>query len=206
MSLKQLEPPKCEPVSLVGMKAFLRIEHENEDDLINQMITTGRLAVEAFLLRSLIKQVWLYTFNSGYAGSLADEQYHQGERSRGEKGIELPRSPFIELADKIEKVDSFGRREIRDYSLDTAGRVARVHFGSSISSFLDGRGTIEIKFSAGYGEEPEDVPAPLRQAIMILVAELYEKRSSHNDNRFIPAPMNDQVIQLLKPYRVLRLA
>ena len=58
---------------------------------------------------------------------------------------------------------------------------------------------IEIDFTAGYGETPDDVPAPLRQALLLLVAHAYERREDP------PVSMPLMVDALTLPYRVVGL-
>jgi uncharacterized phiE125 gp8 family phage protein len=63
---------------------------------------------------------------------------------------------------------------------------------------------IEIAFTAGFGPAPADVPAPLRHAILLLVAHWHEHRSPLEDGT--PAePLPDMVSALLAPYRSVRL-
>jgi len=63
---------------------------------------------------------------------------------------------------------------------------------------------IEIAFAAGIGDEPEDIPQPIRHAILLLVAHWYEHRDPLEIGAAaaaIPAAVSD----LLKPYREVRL-
>jgi uncharacterized phiE125 gp8 family phage protein len=65
-------------------------------------------------------------------------------------------------------------------------------------------GGIEIAFTAGYGAAASDVPAPIRQALLLLVAHWYEHRDPieiGTDATIIPAAVSE----LLQPYRVRRL-
>ena len=206
MSLKLLTPPRIEPVGLTETKVFLKIDGEEEDQFLTQLIKTARQAVEAFTARSLIIQSWSLEVNIAYCIALSDANYLSGVRSRGDKGLELPRSPFVKLIDKPMLVDDYGRREISSYRLDTAGRVAKLHFSFVDSLFFEPQGSIVIHFSAGYGDTPEDVPEPLRHAVLMMVAELYEKRVGVvNDNQGLPPTLNQGAIALIKPYRHTRL-
>lgn len=61
-------------------------------------------------------------------------------------------------------------------------------------------GLLEIDFTAGFGIDPADIPTPLRQALLLLIAHLYEHRG---DSAAPPVPM--MVEALIAPYRGLRL-
>ena len=63
-----------------------------------------------------------------------------------------------------------------------------------------------MTFYAGYGEEPEDVPDPLRQGILMALESLFDGSVAANDLGFMPKPLEPSVIQLIKPYRIQRLA
>ena len=63
---------------------------------------------------------------------------------------------------------------------------------------------IEIDIVAGYGDEPDAVPAPLRQAIRMLVAHWYENRGVIAARGEV-ASMPQSVAALIAPFRVLSL-
>lgn len=206
MGLRQTKAPTCEPVTLQQAKVFLRITDDQEDTLIRRLLKTSRQAIESFTGRSFIRQGWEFSLNAGFASSQSDTRYLSQTQSRGSKGIELPKSPFIELSAPPQIIDDYGKRDLKDYRLDTAGRVAHIHFGSSIGDFLQGKGLLAITFLAGYGHEPEDVPDPLRQAILMTLETLFDGRHAANDLGFMTKPLDPSIIQLIKPYRVQRLA
>ena len=56
---------------------------------------------------------------------------------------------------------------------------------------------IAIAFTAGYGDAESDVPAPIREAILEIVADLYANRGETN----VETPL--AALALLAPYRVL---
>ncbi len=63
---------------------------------------------------------------------------------------------------------------------------------------------IEIDFTAGYGATPSHVPAPIRQALLLLVAHWYERRDPievGSPETVIPQPVS----QLLDLYRMQRI-
>ena len=101
MSLIQLIPPDQEPVSLVEAKAYTRVDGDQDDGLLRHLIKTARNVVETYTTRSLMTQTWRYRFQTQSGVAFSDEQYLLGHRTRGYRGIELPRSPFIKMVDKL---------------------------------------------------------------------------------------------------------
>ena len=205
MSLTLLEPPKSEPVTLEEVKVFLRLETHEEDELLHHLVRTGRQAVEACTARALISQSWRFQVSLAYCLSLSDSSYLSGVRSRGAKGLELPRSPFIQLLERPKLINGYGTHDVANYRMDTAGRIAKIHFSNLYDSAFQDHSMIQVDFKAGYGDTPDTVPDPLRQAILMMVAELYEKRLGTNDNREAPPALSERAYSLVKPYRVMRL-
>lgn len=58
MSAILLTAPAVEPVSLAEAKAFLRVEHNDDDDLIGALAAGSRIHVEAQTRRALVTQSW----------------------------------------------------------------------------------------------------------------------------------------------------
>ena len=63
-------------------------------------------------------------------------------------------------------------------------------------------GHAEIRFSAGFGEAWEEVPADLRQAVFLLAAHFYENRSEGNA---VAGSMPFGVLVLIEAYRATRI-
>ena len=57
---------------------------------------------------------------------------------------------------------------------------------------------IEIRFTAGYGAAPGDVPEALRQGLRLLVAHLYEHRGDDMET----AASASGAVRLWQPYRL----
>lgn len=206
MGLRQLEPPKCEPVTLQQAKVFLRVDHASEDALIQRLIKTARQSIESYTGRALIRQCWIFSVNAGFVEANSDPRYLSRDQSRGTRGIELPKSPFMELVGPPRLLTEGGQEHsVRDYRLDTAGRVARLHLKHSVKGFSEGRGVLAIQFWAGYGSTPEEVPDLLRQGILRTVATLYEGRVAANDIGFLAKPLDESTLQLIRSHRVQRL-
>jgi uncharacterized phiE125 gp8 family phage protein len=63
---------------------------------------------------------------------------------------------------------------------------------------------IEIDFVAGYGDAPSDVPQPIRQALLLLIAHWYENREPVEIGA-TATPIPGTVSDLLSPYRRRRI-
>jgi uncharacterized phiE125 gp8 family phage protein len=74
-------------------------------------------------------------------------------------------------------------------------------FGRSLPRIPRG-GHAEVRFVAGFGEGWEDVPADLRQAVLLLAAHFYENRS---DSGSVSGSMPFGVLVLIEAYRATRI-
>lgn len=165
--LTDLQPPPVEPISIDEAKAFLRIDHADEDTLIATLIRSACERLEDRLNLAMIARPMRFLTTS------------TGE-------ICLPRWPVVSVA-----AVQHDQEMIADYSLDLNSRPARL--------FNLPSGEINIDFTAGYGTQPSDVPAPLRQAMLLLIARGFEIRGDEPDT----LPL--MVDALTMPYRVVGL-
>jgi uncharacterized phiE125 gp8 family phage protein len=152
-----------EPVSLAEAKAHLRVDQDYEDALIAQLIVAARSFVERTLSLALITQGWSY-FLDALPRSLA---------------VALPISPVQAVsAVKLHGADGGAvTLEAESYSVDVLSQPARLVLNGAMPAVVArALNAFEIAFSAGYGDDAADVPAPLRQAIMLLVAHWFERR------------------------------
>ncbi len=188
MTLIQTTPPAIEPVSLAEAKAHLRLDTTAEDLLVATVITAARQHIEKALQISLISQS-LSFFIDGWANSAAP--------------VVLPVAPLIQFV----SVRTFAPDDTPT-SLSTAGfdvdrgpppRIA-MRSSMALPTALRRLNAIEIAFTAGFGPSASDVPQPIRQALLHLVAHLYENRGLSPDETAMPA-----VDILLAPWRRPRL-
>lgn len=198
MTLTLIEPPAAEPVALADIKAFLKIEHDEEDALIGALVAAARLHVEAAVRRLLVAQGWRLTLDAWPAGSGATAPEPSGRL------VEIPLGPVMEVT-SVAVVDGDGVPVPLDasaWTAETAGIPARLHVRDAPVPGLP-LGGIRIDYTAGYGD-PADVPAPLVQAVRLLAAHWYEAREPVAFGG--PATrVPDTVTALIAPYRVLSL-
>lgn len=185
-----LTPPASEPVSLAEAKVFMRIEHNDDDDALSALIAGARTHIEAQTRRALITQVWRLTRDVWPASGVLPI-------------LPVPLRQLIAV-----RVFTAGGAQLVDhdsFETDKVAAPARLTFvrGAMPSP---GRpfGGIEIDVEAGYGDDADDVPQPLRQAIKLLVAHWYENRAliaASGEVASVPAA----VAGLVAPYRVMSL-
>ena len=192
MALVLTSGPASEPVTLAEAKTHLRVDGSAEDTLIASLIITSRLHIEAALGVALITQSWSYFLDAWPAG-------HQ---------LSLPLRPVQSIAAvKLYAADESVITLAPDtYLLDGAATPARLVRRDNLTWPKPGRTAsgIEIAFVAGYGASAAFVPAPIRQAILLLVAHWHEHREPvaiGAANASVPSTVSD----LLHPYRWVRL-
>lgn len=196
MALTLMGAPAVEPVSVSAAKAHLRIDGNAEDILIASLIVTSRLHVEAALGLALISQEWRLTL----------DKWPEPRWSKN-AAVRFPIRP-IRSVGEVRVRSSDGTPDVvpaERYLLDQDALTPRlVPRDGSWSAPGVPVGGIEIDFEAGMGEQPEDVPEPIRHAILLLVAHWYEHRDPMEIGS-VGAAIPQAVSDLLKPYREVRL-
>jgi uncharacterized phiE125 gp8 family phage protein len=183
-----LSAPLVEPVTLAEAKAYLRVEHDDDDDVIAALIAGARVHVEAQIRRALITQSWRLIRDAWPADG---------------RMTVLPAPLQALTAARVYRLDGSTQAiDPQAFVVDTASAPARLSFASGAPP-APGRpfGGIELDIDVGYGDEPSDVPADLRQAIRTLVAHWYENRGVIALGESV-AVLPQQVAALLAPYRV----
>ncbi len=192
MSLVMTSGPALEPVSLAEAKAHLRVDGTAEDALIQSLIVTSRLHIEAALGLALITQSWSYFL----------DRWPKGGR------LVLPLGPVAAIS-HVRVWNEEGGSEslaLSGFLLDGHGMPPRLVALAGALPLTPGRvaNGIEVGFTAGFGAASTDVPATIRHALLLLVAHWYEHREPVEIGvgvNAVPAMVSD----LLAPYRRRRL-
>lgn len=194
MALALTSGPTEEPVTVSEAKAHLRLDGAAEDILVASLIVTSRLHIEAALGLALITQGWRLTL---------DRWPETGEVRFPLRPIQSITSVTVRASDGTPTAVS-----AESYILDGDARVPRLvpRDGKWPAPGLAATG-IEIEFTAGLADDADDaddVPEPIRHAVLLLVAHWHEHRDPleiGSAAAAIPAAVSD----LLKPYREVRL-
>lgn len=180
MSLQLNMPPAAEPLTLAQAKAWLRVESgTDEDDLIAALITAARARAEWHTGRAFVTQGWTLWLD------------------RPAPVIEIPLPPLQAAA----SVTLYGADDTPlvlaadAYTADLAGSRLLLN---AVPPNLRATNAVAIAFTAGYGDAA-DTPPAIAQAILQIVAALYEHRGGD------AAPSPDSALALLAPYRAMHL-
>lgn len=149
-----------------------RVELEDEDELVQDLIGAARQWLEAITGRAFIDQVWTYTLDTMPADGV----------------IVMPRPPLREVT-SVAYIDASGVTQtwaaVTGYQVKRPGgpfaergRIAPAYGTSAPSPRRDTFDAVTVVFRAGYGTSPSDVPRPLKQATGLLVAHLYANREA----------------------------
>ncbi len=190
MATTLLTAPVVEPVTLSEAKAHLRIDHTAEDSVLTEMIVAARQALEDASDLALITQSWQVALDA-WPGAV----------------VELPKRPAQSVTEvRVTGLDGVAAILVSSaFELKTAGGMARLVKTPSAIWTGPGRlvGGIEIDYVAGYGSAASDVPRALRQALLMVIAHVYENRELLSRESGAPLPAG--VDALLAPYRRVKL-
>ena len=126
--------------------------------------------------------------------------------------MEIPRPPLVSVG-SITYTDTIGNGVTLDPLLyrvisDSApngqpGFVIPV-YGTTWPQALDDAGSVQVQFTAGYGNDPGDVPAGIRQWCLINCANLYENRESETvaNGRLTQVDLSTMADSLLADFRI----
>lgn len=187
-ALTLLSAPASEPVTLAQAKLHLRIDHEEEDDYLNDIIIpSARQRVERETHRALISQQWRLTLDAFPDGA-----------------VHVPLPPLISV-DAITYLDPDGDSQTLSsalYRVVTTGSPGRIvpTYGYYWPSTRDIAGAVTVDYTAGYAS----IPGAIISAILLLVGHLYENREAVTIAEAGSAlPLSVQ--WLLEPYVVVHL-
>lgn len=198
MALTLTAPPAVEPVSLSDAKAWLRAGHGDEDGLINDLIASARARIESEIGLALITQSWRWTLDAWPVRRL----------SACGQAVSFPLRPLL----SVEALRTFDR-DSASTSVDPAeyrveggepGRLIAV-LPFSLPRPERAAGGIEIDFTAGFGASGDDVPAPLREALLRLVSDAYSNVERAQSARRGEGGLPESIEALLRPWRRARL-
>jgi uncharacterized phiE125 gp8 family phage protein len=194
MTLEIVTPPAGEPVTLAEARAFCRIDHEDEDALIQDLVRAAREQVEAASGRALIERrvrerrdSWAASPAGAVRLALRPLRALHGVKTIGPDGA----MQSIALTDVFPDPDA------------EAGRLL-ARSGLGFPALLRAASGVEIEYTAGYGATSAALPPALRLAVLILTADAYARRDRSDDASL--SGVRADVAALIAPFREARLS
>jgi uncharacterized phiE125 gp8 family phage protein len=186
--LKLKTAPAKLPISVQEAKAFLN-EDSPDFDLVIELIlrsTVSQLDGHRGLLgRCMIRQTWEY-YPAAFPAGL----------------LKIPLGDLLSVA-TIEYKDpttgNFTTWSSSNYSVDTQAGVVKAN-SSWPTPKTDVLQPIRVTFDAGFGDNPADVPAAIREAMLMLLVDRFENRGAVS-HETIPTSVPFGVDFKLAPFR-----
>ena len=196
MGLSLVTAPAIEPIVLQEAKDHLNLDHADHDAMIDAIIRVARDRVEDETGRALITQTWDQVFEC-FPG--ASRGVPRGE-------IELAKAP-LQSVTSISYIDTAGATQtltaVTDYKVDAITEPGRIvpAFNKTWPQTRDEINAVTIRFVCGYGAGRSHVPSGLRQAMLLIIADLYAHREDTQKNATL-APLPFGAAAFMSPYVV----
>lgn len=173
-------------VSMTAVKAHLRVEVADEDDLIDVLRTAAEEHLdgpEGILGRCILTQTWVQEF-AAFDDPLRLDVW--------------PVQSVVVKYDDADDVEQTLSSAVYTVGRDALGWHIALRSGQSWPVVGDTPRPVRVTVVAGFGAASA-VPAPIKQAALLLVGHWYENRQAAAPKALATAPM--AVEALLAPYR-----
>lgn len=158
MFVSVITPPAFEPVTLAEARRQLRLNEATDDSKVSELIAVARGHVEDI-------------------SSLALATRAVEARFSDTEPLILPLG-HVTAVTSVKYLDADGVEQIADtsdYRVDTGASLSRVIWADTAPTMLAAGDAVRVRYSVGYASAA-DMPPALRQAVMIVLADLYETR------------------------------
>lgn len=169
-----IEPPTADPVSLADVKTHLRVDHADDDELLNVLIAAATDHLD------------------GYGGVLGKCLMRQKWRISAERFVfQHIRLPFREVVSVEVKYFNKAEQEVTvapsDYELleDSIGPYVCLSPAFPETELSNAQDPAWIEMTLG-AETVADLPASIVVAIKMMIAHWYEQRSGEGQSRGLP--------------------
>jgi len=201
-------------VAYTEMQSHLRLDGSTDQVLVESIVSAVTQKIENVISRKLITQVWsIYYdfFPSKYKNE--NDDWWEGTKDGAVSNLyspvrflELPFGPcqsayFIKTFDESDTGSIF---DASLYQLDIYSARPKIGIKSGATwpaTVLRPSNGVQIKATFGYGTASTAVPAPIKEAVKIMAAKLYENRG----DLMIENPTPQTAQMLLEPFKIWRI-
>ncbi len=167
MALRRITPPTEPLVSLAEAKAQCRVDHADQDALIERMVEQATSYLDGYsgiIGQALVTQTW----------ELVLDRFPCGP-------VQIPLGP-LQSVTSVKHDDSNGDEltfDAANYVVDNVSKPGWVVLNRDASwpATLDAVNAVRIRFVCGFGA-PSEVPAAIRGAVLMLVGDFYANREA----------------------------
>lgn len=180
--------PAVEPVDLDEAKLHLRLDGGEHNALLNSLIAAARLNLEETYGVRMITQTWdLYL-----------------DTFPGNDRIVMPYIPLASISGVYYTPDGGSEATFAasNYVVDNKSEPGQIVLKSSASwpgDTLEPANGVRIRFVCGYGASGASIPAPIKQALLLLMGHLYEHPELYEVGPVMAVPFS--VNSLMANYR-----
>lgn len=191
--LRLISAPIDTPVTLDEAKSHLRVDYDDDDALIQELLQAATDYCESFLGRALIDQTWELALDSfvhwRHFRETRDGYLYYDDPlrwlHRHEHGIKLPKPPLIDIL-SVKYDDPTGAEQTLDpskYEVDAIGEPGRIVPLEPWPAIHPGVNPVRIQFRCGYVDNTMspasgNVPSSIKSAIKLMVGDLYASRET----------------------------
>lgn len=187
MTRERITPPAVEPLDLAEVKEHLRVTAADEDTMLESLIIAARERAEIYTERALIQQTWAVYLDAFPAGE-----------------IRLAMPPLLAVS-TVTYYDADGVEQTLDaaeFYADNKSKPARLVPVNSWPATQCRPNAVAITYTAGYGAAAIAVPQVIKQAMLLMVGEMYENREETVIGTIVSSlPLTAE--RLLRPFRLL---
>ena len=181
--------PTLTPVSLAEAKTHLRLDSSftADDDYITTLINVATSAAENYTNLAIMEQSW-------YLDIDAFPDYFNLLKGT----LRVLTINSITYSDENNASQTLASS---NYFADGSIKPARIYFApdATIPSTYDKPNAVNVDFTLGFTAASQ-VPAPIKQAVLLMVGTYYETRQTVSDRTYKEIPQSAEF--LLMPYRV----
>jgi uncharacterized phiE125 gp8 family phage protein len=191
MGLSLVTAPTSEPLTIAAAKLHLREDGDDQNGVIEGLITAARQHVEKYTRRALLPQTWDLVLDTFPCGA-----------------IMLPLAPVTAIS-SVAYYDTAGTLQTWSASLYRThlptgpwampGQLEPI-YGESYPSTQNRSQAVTVRFVAGYANAAA-VPGPILAGLKILVGHWYESREPIVTGTIV-SPIPTSVDALLWPFKV----
>lgn len=188
MPARRIAQPTVEPMTLAQAKLHLRVDYDDDDELIASLITVARATAEDRLSRTLISTTWRLTVD------------------KFSPALELPNAPALSVQ-SIKYIDTTGIERTLDpvdYFLDSVTEPGYIvpAAGRTWPDTQDSINAVVVDYTAGYGTTADKVPTPIVQWMKLAIGDMYDRRNRSAEKPNVPQNFADSLLDVYRMWGV----